>query len=113
PITIGFDPESPDSKLSSWVLSGKTLNISGSGLLAIFPKDPPSKQKLTIVTKLIPNRPPLLCVGHIIRSKRLRRESYQVSFQFDDISPKMKDDIISFCLKKQRDQLRDKIQVAG
>ena len=113
PTTVRFDPVSPDSKIAPWEISGSTLNISGSGLLAILPKEPPSKQKLTISTEFIPNRPPLLCDCHVIRSKRIPKGRYQVSFQFDNISQKIKDDLISFCLKKQRDQLRDKIRTAG
>lgn len=113
PITASFEPESLDGRIKAWEMNGTTLNISGSGLLAIFPKKPPSNQNITLLTELIDGKKPLLCTGHVIRSRRLRRERYQVSFQFDAIPPKMKDDIISFCLKRQRDQLRDKIQTAG
>ena len=87
--------------------------MSGSGVLAIFPEEPKTNHKISLLINLLENQPPLNCIGHVIRSKRLRRNSYQVSFQFDYISPKDKDSIISYCLQEQRNQLRDKIQVAG
>jgi len=112
-ITAKYDQESKDSRQKSWVLDGRTLDMSGSGVLAIFPEEPKTKHKITLLINLLENMPPLECLGHVIRCKRLRRNSYQVSFHFDYISAKDKDSIISYCLQKQRDQLREKIQVAG
>lgn len=112
-ITAKYDPESPDSKTKSWTLEGRTLDMSGSGVLAIFQEEPKTNHKITLLISLLENQPPLNCIGHVIRSRRLRRNSYQVSFQFDYISPKDKDSIISYCLQEQRNQLREKIQVAG
>jgi c-di-GMP-binding flagellar brake protein YcgR len=109
-IEASFDPKSPDSQVSAWSLKGNTLDLSGSGLLAILPAEPPTRNQITLLIDLFNNQNPIECLAHVIRIKRLRREKYQVSFHFDSITPKNKDSIISFCLKEQRNRLRDKIQ---
>lgn len=113
PITASYDPESPDSPMPPWTLEGRSLDMSGSGLLALFPGEPPTKRKITILIHLIKGQKDLECTGHIVRSRRIRKGNFQVSFHFDYISAQDKDSIISFCLREQRNQLRDKIQTVG
>lgn len=112
PIIAQYDPESKESKIPSWILEGRTLDMSGSGALAIFPEDPQSKHKISLKIYLIENQDPLRCLAHIVRSRRIRRDRYQVSFHFDHISAKDRDSIISYCLRQQRNQLREKVQTA-
>ena len=109
-IEARFEPESPDSQIQPWSLKGKTLDLSGSGLLAILPEEPQTRHGIIVTIDLYNNQKYIECLCHVIRIKRLRREKYQVSFHFDSISPKHKDSIISFCLKEQRNRLREKIQ---
>lgn len=113
PMTAEYEAASPDSRIPSWQLSGQTLDMSGSGLLAIFPAEPQSNHKLTLLIDLGRNEGVIECLAHIVRSRRLRKANYQVSFHFDYISPKSKDAIISYCLQEQRNQLREKIQTAN
>ncbi|AGF79652.1 putative glycosyltransferase [Desulfocapsa sulfexigens DSM 10523] len=112
-ITARYDPESMESKIPSWNMDGHTLDMSGSGVLAIFPEDPKSRHKISLQIHLAGNRNPVHCIGHVVRSRRLRRDSYQVAFHFDSINAKDKDSIISYCLREQRNQLRKKVQTAG
>jgi c-di-GMP-binding flagellar brake protein YcgR len=112
-ITAKYDPESADSQSPSWTMEGRTLDMSGSGVLAIFPEDPQTRQDITLSISLADGQENIDCRGHIVRSKRLRRGRYQVSFHFDHLSAKDKDSIISFCLQEQRNQLRNKVQTAG
>ncbi len=112
-ITATFDQESEESKIPSWTLEGRTLDMSGSGVLAIFPGEPQSKHKISLLIYLVDGQKPLKCLGHIVRSRRLRKGRFQISFHFDYISAKGKDSIISYCLQEQRHQLREKIQTAG
>lgn len=112
-ITAKYEPQSDDSAISTWTLVGRTLDMSGSGTLAIFDEDPKSKQKLSLAISLLEDQEDIHCRGHIVRSKRIRKGRFQVSFHFDYISAQDKDAIISFCLQEQRNQLRDKIQTAG
>ena len=112
-ITAKYDPESADSKSPSWTLEGRTLDMSGSGVLAIFPENPQTRHKITLSICLTDDQEDIVCMGHIVRSKRLRKGRFQVAFHFDYISAKDKDSIISFCLQEQRNQLREKVQTAG
>ena len=110
-INARFDPQSLDNTQNSpWSLDGTTLDISGSGVQAIFPKEPQTKHRINLSIKIHADQKHIECLGHVVRVKRLRKARYQVSFHFDSISPKDKDSIISFCLKEQRNQLRNKIQ---
>lgn len=111
-ITAQYDPESPDSKTAAWTLKGRTIDMSGSGALAIFPGDPPTRHRITLLITLDNNKERVECIGHVIRSRRLRKSRYRVSFHFDSISTKDKDSIISFCLQEQRNRLRAKVQTA-
>jgi len=112
-INAHFEPESPDGKIQSWELEGQTLDLSASGLLAILPEEPPTKHQIAIKIHLKSIEKNVQCLGHVVRSKRLRKGRYQVAFHFDSISQKHRDTIISFCLQEQRNNLREKIQTAG
>jgi len=109
-INASFNPQSMDTQNRPWSLDGQTLDISGSGVLAIFPDEPPTKHRINLSIDIHENQNCIECLGHVVRVKRLRRAKYQVSFHFDSISTKDKDSIISFCLKEQRNRLRYKIQ---
>ena len=109
-INASFDPASPAGRIQSWALEGYTLDISGSGLLAILPQKPPTKHRIEIEISLKEGDKNIQCLGHIVRCKRLRKGRYQVAFHFDAITSQHRDSIISFCLHKQRNTLRKKIQ---
>lgn len=112
PIIADYHQESLDGKSQSWTLEGKTLDISGSGILTILPEEPLNKHKIELRLSLNSGHDVVSCTGHIIRTKRLRRGRYQVAFHFDCVKPKNRDAIISFCLQEQRNQLRDKVQTS-
>jgi hypothetical protein len=109
-INASFDPESSSSRYRPWSFDGETLDISGSGVLAIFPGEPQNKHQINLFIDVRGDQKYIECLGHIVRIKRLRRGKYQISFHFDHISPKDKDSLISYCLKEQRNRLREKIQ---
>lgn len=111
-IVANYNSESVDQKSKSWTLEGQTLDISGSGLLSIFPEEPQTNHKISLEICLNNGKDIVSCEGHIIRTKRLRKGRYQVAFHFDTMKPKGRDAIISFCLQEQRNRLRDKIHTA-
>ncbi len=112
-IRACFDPALPQGKIQPWILEGQTLDISASGLLAILPGEPQTKHRIEIAISLDGGHENIKCFGHVIRCTRLRKGRYQVAFHFDSITSKHRDSIISFCLKEQRNSLREKIQTAG
>lgn len=112
-INASFTPAAIDSGGQAWFLEGETLDISGSGILVIFPEEPKTRHKIEISIHLERGKDPIPCLGHIVRTKRLRRGRYQVAFHIDTILPTHRDSIISFCLQAQRHQLRDKVKTKG
>lgn len=112
PIIATYYPGPKEDKEHFWTIKGETLDLSGSGALALFSEQPGNKHRIELEIKL--NHIPISieCTAHVIRTRRLRKGRYQVAFHFDFITPKDRDHIISNCLKEQRKQLREKIQTA-
>ncbi len=111
PIKATYEPNPEETQSQAWKLYGETIDISGGGVLAIFPKEPQNRHNINLEL-LLPNKEePMLCVAKIIRCRRLRKKRYRVAFEFDKIGNKTRDIIISFCLQEQRRQLRNKVRI--
>lgn len=110
PVTADYYQESLDGKAQSWTIEGKTLDISGSGVLTILPEKPLNNHKIELKLSLNGGQDVVSCTGHVIRTKRLHKGGYQVAFHFDFLEPKYRDALISFCLQEQRSRLRKKVQ---
>lgn len=111
-IVASYTPKSEEERTGPWELTGKTLDISGSGILSILPEEPQSKHKIELTLTINNGKDSISCIGHVVRTKRLRRGKYQVAFHFDTMKPKERDAIISFCLQEQRSRLRNKVNTA-
>lgn len=111
-ITIIYEPGPSEDRNNYWTLQGETLDLSGSGVLAILPAQPKNNHRLKVEISLKHTNVLIECAAHVIRAKRLRRGRYQVAFHFDHVSSKHRDSIISDCLQEQRMQLRERIQTA-
>lgn len=110
PITATYEPGPAEDRSHYWSLRGETLDLSGSGVLAIFPDQPKSNHRIQLEIELKHTNIMIECAAHVIRTKRLRRGRFQVAFHFDYVSSKHRDSIISDCLQEQRMQLRERIQ---
>ena len=113
PITIFYEPGPAEDRSHYWSLEGETLDLSGSGVLAILPAQPKNNHKLKLEFSLKHTNIAIECTAHVIRTKRLRRGRHQVALHFDHISSKHRDAIISDCFKEQRMQLRERIQTSN
>ena len=112
PIVANYNPECIEGDSHSWTLEGQTLDMSGSGILTILPEEPQTKHKIELKLCINDGKNVVCCIGHIVRTKRLRKGKYQVAFHFDTMKPKERDTIISYCLQEQRNRLRDKVHTA-
>lgn len=112
PVTADYYQESLDGESQSWTIEGKTLDISGSGVLTILPEKPLNNHKIELKLSLNGGQDVVSCTGHVIRTKRLRKGGYQVAFHFDYLNQRYRDIIISFCLQEQRSRLRKKVQTS-
>jgi len=99
-------------KDQEWTLSGETVDVSGSGLLAVFPEpiadDEPVQVELILPTG---NGEPIKAVAHVVRSRKIRQGQYQVALHFDTIDSEDRDRIMACCFEIQRKHLRLKIQI--
>ena len=110
PVTISFEPEFDDDLERQWSLTGETLDISGSGLLALFSEECPDRQRIKIAIELSSPQASVVCVGHVVYTRRVRKGRWHIALHFDDIVSKHRDIIISNCLYEQRRQLKETLQ---
>lgn len=111
PIRARYEPGPRETKNVPWELSGQTIDLSGSGVLALFPGKPASSSRIQLELDLPGQEAPIICQSSVVRTYRMRKKRYQVAFYFEEIDGKARDLIISCCLKEQRRQLRDKVRV--
>jgi hypothetical protein len=111
-ISRSFHPEFFGGKGERWAIKGKTVDISGSGILASFPEKPPADEQIRLEITL-PTEPPetIKVLAHPVRTLQTGDNQYDVAYQFDDISVEDRDKIIGCCLVIQRQMLRLKVQV--
>lgn len=108
-LTISYEAMDPGSS-RNWQLKGQTLDISGSGVLGIFADAPSNNQNIFIDIRLTHPEKFIQCIGHVVRTNRLRGGRWQVALHFDNITTKDRDAIITNCLWEQRRQLRERVQ---
>lgn len=108
-ITINYE-SSDSSATRSWTLHGQTLDISASGVLGLFADEPKNKHNVFLEIHLTHPQKKILCIGHVVRTNRLRGGRWQIALHYDNISSKDRDAVITNCLWEQRRQLREKVQ---
>lgn len=111
-ITVSYQAAKA-SESRNWSISGQTLDISGSGVLGVFPQEARNKHNVFIELSLTHPQKRILCTGHVVRTHRLRGDRWHMALHFDNITTKNRDAIITNCLWEQRRQLRENVQTAG
>lgn len=111
-ISSSFMPEFFDQQGEPWSIKGRTIDISGSGILAVFNQPPPSDRQVRLEIALPAGDGNVISVlAHPVRTLKLEDNHYEVAYHFDDISMEDRDRIIGCCLIIQRRLLRLKVQV--
>jgi len=112
-ISKSFHTEIFGTTSDPWSIEGKTVDISGSGVLAIFPAPPPKDKQVRLeITIPLDDEPETITVlAHQVRSVRLNDNHFEAAFHFDDITTENRDKIIGCCLMIQRKLLRLKVRV--
>ena len=104
--TSVFDDKEQES------IAGKTVDISGSGILAIFQEKPPQTKHIKLEICLPGEDCKTVNVfAHQVRVQELHDGGFEAAYHFDDISDEDRDTIIGTCLVLQRKMLRLKVQV--
>lgn len=112
PVKASYTAEQRDTLMASWKITGTALDLSGSGMLAMFSEKPPSSQRILLEITPPENPEPIFCLANVIRSYRVRRNRLEIAFHFIEMTSKTRDQIVSCCLKEQRRQLRENVQTA-
>ncbi|RMF44519.1 MAG: hypothetical protein D6751_08945 [Deltaproteobacteria bacterium] len=88
------------------------VNLSGGGIR--FPTDKRLSIRDEVAVKLCFDDQTTIdaeCVGRVVRVDEKRNGQIEVAVAFTDIDPKDRDRIVSFCFARQREQLRQRVQV--
>ena len=109
-VTASHEPTSDDPKAKSWSMQGDSVDLSGTGILVIFPEEPQNRKNIFLDFDLPDVSKSIHCVGHVVRTKRIRKGRFQVALHFDHITRKNRDAIITACLHEQRRQLRERME---
>ncbi len=110
PITASHRPASGQSISGLWKVQGTTIDLSASGVLAIFPQEFEDKEHIFLEFNLIGTERSIQCLAHVVRVHHIRKSRCQIALRFDQIPPKDKDAIIAECMSEQRRQLRKQMQ---
>lgn len=111
-IVASYMTGSQDTSSKQWTIKGKTQDLSGSGVLALFDDEPKNSDNIHLEIFLPNTNIKVNTLGHVVHKKRLRTRRWQVSFHFDNISSKHRDAIITYLLSEQRKQLRENVRTA-
>jgi c-di-GMP-binding flagellar brake protein YcgR len=111
-IKLSYETSSNTDGARNWSFTGQSLDLSGSGILGIFPEEARNKHHIFIELDLTHPQKKIICIGHVVRTRRLRGGRWHIALHFDDINQKNRDAIITNCLWEQRRQLREKIQTS-
>jgi hypothetical protein len=112
-LTSSRHPEEDlDAVEKYWQLSGTVIDLSGSGLLAIFHEEPPADKLVRIQLALRDDRSNTLSfLARPVRISEVEKNRYVVAYHFEEINDEDRDKIIGQCLITQRRLLRLNVQV--
>nr|WP_321468874.1 PilZ domain-containing protein [uncultured Desulfobulbus sp.] len=110
PIEASYIAGPREKNAKTWKMIGTTIDLSGSGVLAVFAERPQTLHNIQLVMTMPEDEPSIVCLADVVRTYRLRKNRYQVAFHFEVISSKTRDQVISCCLQEQRRQLRENVQ---
>ena len=110
PIEASYIAGAREVKAKTWKMIGTTVDLSGSGVLAVFAEKPATSHNIQLIMTMPGEESPFICLADVVRTYRLRKNRYQVAFHFTVISTKTRDQIISCCFQEQRRQLRENVE---
>lgn len=111
PIEASYIAGTKEIKNRTWKMVGTTLDLSGSGVLALFAEKPPSNHRIQLVITIPDEETPIVCLANVVRSYRIRKNRFQVAFHFENVTTKTRDLLIACCMQEQRRQLRENVHV--
>ncbi len=110
PITASHRPASNESIKGLWKVEGTTVDLSASGVLAIFPQEFQHREHIFLEFNLTGTNRTIQCLSHVVRIHHIRKSRCQIALRFDQIPPRDQDAIVTECMSEQRRQLRKRMQ---
>jgi hypothetical protein len=111
-VTRAFVKKHAGGVKTPWEYEGRTVDISGSGVRALFTESPPAEFPVRLEISLPTPKPSFVKVlAHQVRSRQLGDGTYEVAYHYDEIRTEDRDRIIGCCLDIQRQMLRLRVQV--
>jgi c-di-GMP-binding flagellar brake protein YcgR len=110
PIEASYIAGPLEVNAQTWKMYGTTIDLSGSGVLALFPGKPPSNKRIQLIITVPDGAAPIVSLANVIKSYRLRQNKYQVAFHFETFNSDSQDKIIACCFELQRRNLRMRAQ---
>jgi hypothetical protein len=111
-ISKSFHTELFGDENKPWATKGQTIDISGSGILAIFNEKPQADRQIKLEITVPSIEPDVIKIlAHQVRVQQLHDGCFEVAYHFDDITTEDRDKIIGCCLVIQRKMLRLKVQI--
>jgi len=113
PIIAGSPlPEGFGTPEEHWKISGTTIDISGSGLLAFFHERPPADKLVRLRLHLPDDKSETISfMARPVRTSEVEENRYVVAYHYKDINDEERDKIVGQCLITQRRLLRLKVHV--
>ena len=113
-ISKSFQPEFFNSKGKSWAIRGRTIDISGNGILAAFSEKPPADELVRLEISLPAQESQIIKIlAKPVRNQQVEDDQWETAYHFQDISSEDRDRIIGCCLEIQRRFLRLKVDAAN
>jgi hypothetical protein len=112
-VEVFYNPERDEDNDLALELNGMTVDISQTGVLTILSGECRIQKPVMIEISLPNPAETIFCSGHVIRSKRIRKNHWLTAFHFDNISSDAREIITKNCFAEQRRQLRDNIHTAN
>ncbi len=106
-VKASYQPKENSSKRLEF--SGKTIDVSGSGVLAVFDEEPPDRNNITLELYLEYYKTFISCEASVVRTRKIRKNKYRTAFHIERITSKNRDKIITSCLHEQRKILRKRM----
>jgi c-di-GMP-binding flagellar brake protein YcgR len=110
PITASHRPLDSPLHLDVWDMQGTIVDLSASGVLAIFPEEFGQKKDISLQFHLNGVDKSIHCLAHVVRIRLIRKSRIQIALSFDEISRIDQDAIVTECMMEQRKQLRNQVK---
>ncbi len=109
-LIASYEPLTKKDQDTGWEITGETIDVSGTGVLALFDEKPKNENNINLLLHLNYYNDSIACKARVIRTRKLRKNRYRVAFHIEDIASKDRDKIITCCLHEQRKILRERME---